>query len=212
MTGFWRSERGATAAEFALTLPILLLFIFGIIDGGRYLWEVNRLEKAMQAGARFAVVTDPVASGLRDFSFVSLSDGGTGFLTQGDRIPIGAFGTVTCNDTSCTCVSTPANMTCTRDTTVGADGLTTFGRMITRMQAMSPRVAASNVEVEYRSAGLGFAGDPNGMDVAPLVTVRVRADKRPTFTFLTSLMLASTLLPAVESTLTIEDGRGTVSN
>ena len=49
-------------AEFALVLPVALLFLLGIVDAGRYLYEVNQLEKATQMGARFAVVTDPVAS------------------------------------------------------------------------------------------------------------------------------------------------------
>ena len=35
---------------------------------------------------------------------------------------------------------------------------------------MSPH---TNLDVEYRGSGLGYAGDPNGMDVAPLTTVRV---------------------------------------
>ena len=41
-------------------LPLLILFLFGIIDAGRFLWEINRAEKATQVGARLAVVTDVV--------------------------------------------------------------------------------------------------------------------------------------------------------
>ena len=43
-----------------MVLPLLLLFIFGIIDVGRLMWTWNRAEKATQMGARFAVVTDMV--------------------------------------------------------------------------------------------------------------------------------------------------------
>jgi Flp pilus assembly protein TadG len=206
MRALLRDTTGATAAEFGLTLPVLLLFLFAIIDGGRYLWEVNRLEKAMQVGARYAVVTSPVASGLSGVTFVSLSNGSGSFLTQGDRIPVGAFGNVTCNDAACNCTAAGVTMTCTHDSTA-------FTAMVDRMQLMQPQIQDGQVEIEYRSSGLGFAGDPNGMDVAPLVTVRLRSDvARPTFTFLTGLMLASTQLPAVSSTLTIEDGQGTNSN
>ena len=53
-----RDRSAASAAEFALVLPLLLLFLFGIIDAGRFMWEYNRAEKATQVGARVAVVTD----------------------------------------------------------------------------------------------------------------------------------------------------------
>ena len=52
-----------------MVLPLLILFLFGIIDGGRSLWEVNKAEKATQAGARVAVVTDVLDSGLRDENY-----------------------------------------------------------------------------------------------------------------------------------------------
>ncbi len=72
MTGrlsFVRDERGATAAEFAMLLPIALLFLLGLIDVGRYAWSVNQAEKATQIGARWAVATDMIPQGLYDYSF-----------------------------------------------------------------------------------------------------------------------------------------------
>ena len=65
-----RDRRGASAAEFALVLPLLILLLFGIIDAGRFMWEINRAEKATQVGARMAVVTDPVSRGLVNHSYV----------------------------------------------------------------------------------------------------------------------------------------------
>ena len=62
---------GASAAEFAMVLPLLLLLIFGIIDGGRFLWAMNRAQKATQSGARFAAVTDMVPAGLASYSFAT---------------------------------------------------------------------------------------------------------------------------------------------
>ena len=55
-----RDRSGAGAAEFALVLPLFLMFLLGIIDAGRYMWEHNRAEKATQMGTRYAVVTDMV--------------------------------------------------------------------------------------------------------------------------------------------------------
>ena len=57
-----RSDRAASAVEFAMVLPLLLLFLLGIIDVGRYMWALNTAEKATQMGARYAVVSDPVAN------------------------------------------------------------------------------------------------------------------------------------------------------
>ena len=81
MTGRLRLDRsGASAVEFALVLPLLLLFLFGIIDAGRYLWEVNKAEKATHYGARMAVVTNVVSPALAATNYV-----GVGGLTQGAR-------------------------------------------------------------------------------------------------------------------------------
>jgi Flp pilus assembly protein TadG len=65
MRGLRLDRSGSSAAEFALVLPLLILLLFGIIDGGRYLWEVNKAEKATQVGARVAVVTDVLETGLK---------------------------------------------------------------------------------------------------------------------------------------------------
>ena len=55
----WRSrpgvqDRGATAVEFALLLPLLLLIVFGIIDFGRALNAQVTLTQAAREGARLA--------------------------------------------------------------------------------------------------------------------------------------------------------------
>ena len=58
---FGRDRRGAGAAEFALVLPLSILFLVGLLDTGRLFYDINRGEKATQIGARWAVVTDPLA-------------------------------------------------------------------------------------------------------------------------------------------------------
>lgn len=50
------SRRGATAVEYALVLPMLLLFILGIMDTGRLLWTYTTLYRATEAAARCAAV------------------------------------------------------------------------------------------------------------------------------------------------------------
>jgi hypothetical protein len=202
MTGrrnkFWTNRSGAIAAEFALVLPLLLIFIFGIIDVGRAMWTWNRAEKATQAGARFAVATEMVSVGLRNHSFVS------GGLTQGASIPESSFGGATCISTGCTCNT---GATCPP---LGALDTAAFGRIVARMRAMMPEIQAANVVVEYGFSGLGYAGDPNGPDVAPLVTVRLVNMQFQPVTF---LLFGGTLnLPDFPATLSMEDGAGNLSN
>ena len=52
-------ERGATAVEFALLLPVLLLVVFGIIDFGRALNAQITLTQAAREGARLAALNQP---------------------------------------------------------------------------------------------------------------------------------------------------------
>ncbi len=190
-------RNGSSAAEFALVLPLLLLFLLGILDGGRYLWEVNKAEKATQVGARMAVVTNVISTGLGTQNYV-----GVGGLTQGDLVPAGALGTITCSRTACTCSgSCPASFATTDSAT--------FDMIVTRMEYMKPGIAANNVTISYRGSGLGYAGDPNGMDIAPLVTVELSGVK---FNPLVLFGLVSFDLPAFRTTLTAEDSSGSQSN
>lgn len=193
-----RDGRGASAAEFALILPIFLLFFIGLIDAGRFLYEVNRGEKATQIGARMAVVTDPVAQSLATASYVGTSVGGA-TLTQGDRIPAGALGSLVCNETSC--VGTSPHPGTTRNATA-------FTNLLARMQQIMPAVQSDNLMVEYRGSGLGFAGNPDGMDISPLVTVRLTG-----LNFSPILLFGGNInLPDFSYTLTMEDGAGAGSN
>ena len=47
-------ERGATAVEFALILPLLLVLLFGLIDFGRMGFVQVSLTAASREGARYS--------------------------------------------------------------------------------------------------------------------------------------------------------------
>ena len=196
-------RKAAGAAEFALVLPLLILFLFGIIDGGRYLWEVNKAEKATQAGARVAIVTDVLDGGLAGKSYVGTTVNGV-TLTQGDVIPPEALGEMRCTNSGCSCISG----TCPT-ISAPADYSARFNRVFQRMEFMKPGIAQSNVRISYRGAGLGFAGDPNGMEIAPLVTVELTG---LTFNPLVLFGMAAFPLPTFRTTLTAEDSSGSQSN
>jgi Flp pilus assembly protein TadG len=199
-------RRGAGAVEFALVIPLLLILLFGIIDAGRFLWEVNRAEKATQMGARYAIVTDVIPNGIVNANFVGTNhcsdiNGNPQTCTPGDTITdLNVLGTLTCTSVSCTCAGT-----CPASTIPGA----AFANLVTRMQQMKPNITASNVRVLFRGSGIGFAGDPNGMQVVPLVTVELTGLQfRPIMLF-NSVPIT---MPSFATTLSAESSLGTMSN
>lgn len=192
-----RDERGVSAAEFGLVLPLLLLLLLGIFDTGRFMWEYNRAEKATQMGVRYAVVTEMVPAGLETYSF-AVSDG----IIAGSPVPQANFSNAVCDTTSCTCTGSFCGA-------VGYDAAA-FDAIVARMKFMYPMITDTNVRVEYRNVGLGYAGDPGGPDVAPLVTVRLTGLN---FQPLTSMIFGATMaMPDFRAALTLEDGAGNVSN
>lgn len=200
-------DRAATAAEFALVLPLMLLFILGLIDVGRFLWEVNKGEKATQVGARMAVVTDPVSTGLVDANFASAT------LPPGELIPASALGNLVCTATACSCADCPT-------TIAGGVNSAAFNAIVARMAQIKPGITAADVEISYRGSGFGFAGAPSAgpgagaappetMEISPLVTVAL---KDLSFTPLSTLFLVDLNLPKFATTMTAEDSAGAFSN
>jgi Flp pilus assembly protein TadG len=53
-----RAGRGQALVEFAFVLPIFLLILFGIIDGGRAIYSNNALSQAAREGARWGSVQE----------------------------------------------------------------------------------------------------------------------------------------------------------
>ena len=200
---FVYDRNGASAAEFALVLPLLLLFLLGLIDTGRFMWEYNQAEKATQMGVRYAVTTEMVPSGLEAYSF-AVSDG----VFAGEPVPTSSFQEASCNTTSCSC--TPGGGVCGA---IGYDGIA-FDAIVARMKAMYGPITDSNVVVEYRNIGLGYSGDPNGPDVAPLVTVRlIQGPNGFKFKPLSTMIFGVQVpMPDFRAALTLEDGTGTVAN
>ena len=206
----WSScSRGAGAAEFALTLPLLLLLIVGIIDAGRFLWDANRAEKATQVGARMAIVTNPVSPGLIEADFASAD------VAAGELIPASSLGSLACTSTECTCETDPCPVD---DASVDSAA---FTAIVTRMQQIYPQVQADKVQVIYRGSGFGFAGAPvtggggggggvvETMEISPLVTVQLNDIK---FYPITALLFAEIDMPTFSTTLTSEDANGSFSN
>jgi len=196
-----RSKSGASAAEFAIVLPLFLIFMFGIIDAGRFLWAYNEAEKATQVGARVAVVTNVLSSGLQTADYTGQTINGVK-ITPGGTIPVAALGTIKCTNTTCTCETPPCPALGTFDST-------TFNNiLLVRMQQIDPSIQADNVVVRYSGSGLGFAS-PGNMEISPMTTVTLTGLK---FVPITSLLFAQITMPDLSATLTSEDASGSYSN
>ncbi|WP_255454629.1 TadE/TadG family type IV pilus assembly protein [Parasphingopyxis sp. CP4] len=204
---FRKDERGATAAEFAMVVPLLLLLIFAVIDGGRAMYTWNRAEKATQMGVRYAAATEMVPEGLETYSFVT-----NGGIPQGQLIGASAFGGTECSSTggtvTCTCHESSACPT--GSSPFDTVDSTAFQNIVARMNAIMPEIGPDNVVIEYNYSGLGYAGDPNGPDVAPLVVVRLRNVRFEPATFF--VFGGGITLPDFRAALTLEDGAGALSN
>lgn len=54
LANFRRRDNASAAAEMALILPLLVMLLFGGLEGGYYLWSEHKVIKAVRDGARFA--------------------------------------------------------------------------------------------------------------------------------------------------------------
>jgi Flp pilus assembly protein TadG len=52
-----KGEKGASAVEFALVLPLLVIFVFGIIEFGLLLYNKQVITNASREGARAGIVS-----------------------------------------------------------------------------------------------------------------------------------------------------------
>jgi hypothetical protein len=204
LRAFGEDASGAGAAEYALVLPLALLFLFGIIDVGRFAWDMNQLGKAVQVGARRAVVTDTIPEGLRTYSYAI-----DGLVPQGTTVT--TFPGISCTGTSSTTTcnwvggTAPSGFTLTP-----SSGTRPFQDLVERMKGIDPDIGYANVRVDYQPSGLGFAGDPNGPDVAPLTKVTITGMQfKPLMLFPTRITIN---FPDISYSLTMEDGSGSVSS
>lgn len=213
LRALFKDQRAGSAAEFALVLPLLLIFLFGIIDVGRLLWTINRVEKATQMGVRFAVVTTPIASRLSNSSStkvpaLGLTDSTGRVLTNGDSLSDYVMGTATYTGTSGT--AAPTCLPTANCSALGTTVTNSFDAIYNRMKLFVPNLQRTNVQVSYSNSGLGYVGDPTGRDFYPIVTVSVQ-----NFTFnpiSLAIFRTNFALRTISAALTMEDGQGTASN
>ncbi len=181
-------RNGTSSVEFSLVVLLLFMFIFGITDAARMMWHWNAATKATHWGVRFAVVNDPVDTGLANVDCL-LAAGGNGVPCPTATMP---------NPIVCT------QGGCTANGFGGAFDNAAFTAIVNRMAGMYDGVTAANVRVTYRHVGLGFSGNPYGSDIVPLVTVDLIG---LTFNFMTpGLAFVATInMPNFRTSMPAED-------
>lgn len=71
-----RPRRGAAAVEFAIVVPLLLMFVLGIIEYGRMLQVANVTTNASREGARYAAQADTTVDAATTYTKDYLSAAG----------------------------------------------------------------------------------------------------------------------------------------
>jgi hypothetical protein len=66
---FLRDSEGSTLVEFTLVFPVFMLVAFGTVDFTYMLFEWDMANKATYMGARKAVVSDPIATGIANVTY-----------------------------------------------------------------------------------------------------------------------------------------------
>ena len=188
-----RGRRGTSSVEFAAVVLLFLVLVLGIADFARALWQWNLAARATQIGVRTAAVHDPAALNVRRLD-------GTLAAAVGEAVPAAALDP---NPTVCTRDGCGAGLAALDPALLDAAA---FARIVERMRATHRRIDAAKVIVEYRHVGLGLAGNPEGPDIDPLITVRLR-DLSFEFLAIGFLGLPAIALPDFRATLSAEDGR-----
>lgn len=185
---FGKNNRGAAAVEFALVVFVFFVLFFVVIEFARIWWTWNMASKAAQVGVRWAIVSTPISNNMKTFDAMA-----AGLVAgNGETVAIGAIADATCTATAC-------------DFGAGDSvDAAAFQTIFVPMRRMYPAIQAANVRVIYRHVGLGFAGNPYGMDFTPSITIELTGlTFEPLFGGL--LGMGTINMPLFSSTLTGED-------
>ncbi|PWJ88677.1 TadE-like protein [Mesorhizobium loti] len=202
---FWRNQSGATMVEAAIAMPVLLTLLLGFVDFGYAFYQWNAGNKAVQAGARLAQISAPIASGLL-LEAKTPSDS----LDVGKAVPANIYSYICTADAagavSCTCGT---GATCQNLTVNQAAFDFIFSGSSNRpgMLTFLPTLLKSEVQIQYQASGLGYWTRPNG----PVPTITVSIEKHPfQFFFLAGFLGFGTItMPSMLSTVTGEDMKST---
>jgi hypothetical protein len=129
----------------------MLALALGTVDAAYMFYEWALANKAAYWGARTAIVSNPVASNLANISYTA---------TQQQQLGQLCFGPTTGTVTNCPSIGPVHCVSGSCDGTGSTYDSAAFTHILTAMQTIFPRIAASNVQITYSTNGLGFVGQP----------------------------------------------------
>src|SRR4029453_13732183 len=78
---FLRATDGAAAVEFALVVPVFILFCIGILEAGRMMWIRNSVHTDTELAAHASTYYDAVSLDAPTFTVTRDTTGGVNFVT-----------------------------------------------------------------------------------------------------------------------------------
>ncbi|WP_435053877.1 TadE/TadG family type IV pilus assembly protein [Mesorhizobium australicum] len=203
------SEDGTTMVEMAIAMTLLLTLTLGFVDFGFALYQWNGATKAVQAGARLASISDPVAPQISTAGAIT-TPGAPVVANSFDYICNGANSTCSCSGANCVAgVWTAANFN--RIFQGDATGAGTCPGLAAGQRPgmchFFPFLLPANVVIRYTATGLGYQTRLGG----PVPTISVSLQNvNYHFFFLGGLIgLDNMAMPSMLSTVTGEDLKST---
>ena len=205
---FAEDQTGAAMVEMTIVVTLLFTLLLGFVDFGYAFYQWNAANKAVQVGARLAVVSDPIPDGMLLEGATAPSSDDIGVAVPADEFHYVCTATAA-GVASCTC---EAGTTC-EDVTVSEAGQAAFELILDGDPAGdAPRpgmrdffsgLEPDQIQIEYVATGLGYWTRPGG----PVPTVRVSVINRTfQFFFLSGLLSFTPItMPDMLSTVTGED-------
>ena len=175
---FAREQNGSTLVEFAIVIPLLLLFVMGVFEFGRLGYSQAMAQKATELAARIATVRPAICPDVPTVFSPAPTNG-----TEPPR-----FGTL-CRGGGVCAIPDDAEISCTLDT-ANATSDEVWTTIVSLLPAGTER---RNVEIRYsHDDRLGFLGGP----YTPIVTAELVG---LTHQFVTPLGLLAELASGNES-------------
>lgn len=163
---YTRSEEGSVSIEASFVITIMIVLTLGAFEFAYGFFQYNTAQTSARIGARLAATTQPVSEKLE--TMTGLEKG----AQPGDPMPDYSY---ICDGASERCSEGEFNQEVFDEILFGPDNDGVCGTTEKARRGICDifaGVGRDNVEIEYRSSGLGRAGNP--ATPAPIITVTLK--------------------------------------